>query len=414
MDTAFYLFSNLFHIYAVYMFSNIFFDKNKVGKLKELLLYLAYYAINSFAYICFGNWFFNLFTNFFLFFLITFIYKSSVLKKAAASFITNAVIMICDLIVSAVMTTFNINSMFFSKGFVSGILFIAAIQLTDRFFSFKNDVYVNFSAAYYTATLFVPMGSIMIGCFLAKDLNLMSLISSIVLLLINMDFNYLFDSVIKMFSEKHEKELIAKQNQAYKNQLNLTLRSQTAIRCIKHDMENHILRMQYLLSKGKYEELKEYLSQTKNYIDFNSNIIESGNESIDSVLNYKLAKLKDMDVETKYDFVISKDLSISSFDMNIVIGNLIDNALEALERMEEDSKRKLSVSIRSRAGYVKIIIGNSFDGVIPGKGKTRKSDKINHGIGLKSVENIVEKYGGLLDTRIKDNWFEVCAILYEA
>ena len=63
-------------------------------------------------------------------------------------------------------------------------------------------------------------------------------------------------------------------------------------------MDNHIINMSDLLSKGEYSKLKEYLNKTKDFTDSDDKIIESGNEDIDSILNYKLQNIQKLNVET--------------------------------------------------------------------------------------------------------------------
>ena len=64
-------------------------------------------------------------------------------------------------------------------------------------------------------------------------------------------------------------------------------------------------------------------------------------------------------------------------------------------------------------GYLKMLFGNTFDGIITENNKTKKNDSINHGLGLKSVQMIVDKYSGIIKTNNKNKWYEVSVILYE-
>ncbi len=413
MTTAFYLFSNLFHIYAMYLFSNVFFDKKNINKALEILLYGVYYSLNSCAFLLYHNWLLTLLSNLLPFLGITFLYKSQISKKITATVAIYIVAMACDIFVMAIQNLLGINSMFFSEGFVSNIVFLTAINFITHFFFKKENVYAKLSIMYYITFLFVPLGSIIIGYFVAVNLNAVSLISSVILFLINADIFYLYDSLIAMLSQKHENKLIEQQNEAYQNQLNLMQQSQLTIRCLKHDMDNHILKMQDLLNKADYEQLKTYLSDTRAYIDIESKIIDSGNETVDSILNYKLPKLNSMNVEKNYKITLPQSLWVSSFDMNIVLGNLIDNSIEALAQLPVDEYKKFKINISYQQGYIRIIIGNTFDGVVIEGKRTNKKDNLNHGIGLKSVEKAVEKYGGLLKTEISDKWFEASVILYE-
>lgn len=347
MQTLFYLFSNLFHIYGMYMFANVFFQERSRSRKLEAALYTAYFAINSGAYLLFHNW-----------------------------------------------------------------AIIAAADLSNKCLHMKKDILGKTPAMYYVTLLFVPLGSIFIAYFAAKGLNAVSLITAVILLLINIDIFYLYDNVIDLFSERCEREVMESQNKAIQNQLDVVQQSQLRIRCLKHDMDNHLLRLKDLIEKEKYAEALEYLETVKSSTAADKKLIDSGNDLIDSMLNYKLARLHD-NIEQKYDIVVPKDLSFTEFDLNVIIGNLADNVLEALDQLPADEPKKLEISIRYKQGYLKVYFGNTFDGIMPEDG-SRKRDHDNHGLGLKSVERIVHKYGGDMRAKVSDNWYEISLIMYAA
>ena len=176
-------------------------------------------------------------------------------------------------------------------------------DLSHSFFK-KNQLNVSLPVMYYITVIIIPFVSIIIGYLTAVKLNIVSLICSVIILLINVDMFYLYDNLINLFSEKYENNIIEQQNKAYLNQLHLMQESQMKIRFLKHDMKNHIINMQSLLSAEKYDQLKDYLAETNDYIYSNNVIIDSGNETIDSVLNYKLAPLENNSVEKSYHVVL--------------------------------------------------------------------------------------------------------------
>lgn len=413
MTTLFYLFSNVFHIYATYQFSNVFLQKKKESTKSDIVLFTLYYIINSCAYLLFGNWIINLLSNFVPYCLIAIYHKNKFIYSIGSSFILCAVLIVLDTLVVAIQSVLNIHSIFFEQGFVSNIVMVAFVNIVSHSFFKKNQLNVSLPVMYYITVIIIPFVSIIIGYLTAVKLNIVSLICSVIILLINVDMFYLYDNLINLFSEKYENNIIEQQNKAYLNQLHLMQESQMKIRFLKHDMKNHIINMQSLLSAEKYDQLKDYLAETNDYIYSNNVIIDSGNETIDSVLNYKLAPLENNSVEKSYHVVLPEQILISSFDLNIVICNLIDNALEALSLLGENNEKKITIDIVYKQGYIKILVGNSFDGIIHKDKRTRKNDEINHGIGLKSVQNIAEKYGGILKTDVADNWFETSVIMYE-
>lgn len=412
MQTLFYLFSNLFHIYGMYMFANVFFQERCRSRKLEAALYTAYFALNSGAYLLFHNWAITLASNIMPFFAITFFYKEGMIRRVLNVAAIYAITMGCDVLVMTLQNMMHIESAVFSEGFATSLVIIAAADISNKCLHMKKDILGRTPAMYYVTLLFVPLGSIFIAYFAAKGLNAVSLITAVILLLINIDIFYLYDNVIDLFSERCEREVMESQNKAIQNQLEVVQQSQLRIRCLKHDMDNHLLRLKDLIEKEKYAEALEYLETVKSSTAADKKLIDSGNDLIDSMLNYKLARLHD-NIAQKYDIVVPKDLSFTEFDLNVIIGNLADNALEALEQLPADEPKKLEISIRYKQGYLKVYFGNTFDGIMPEDG-SRKRDHENHGLGLKSVERIVHKYGGDMRAKVSDNWYEISLIMYAA
>lgn len=412
MQTLFYLFSNLFHIYGMYMFANVFFQERSRSRKLEAALYTAYFAINSGAYLLFHNWAITLASNILPFFAITFLYKEGMIRRVLNVAAIYAITMGCDVLVMTLQNMMHIESAVFSEGFATSLVIIAAADLSNKCLHMKKDILGKTPAMYYVTLLFVPLGSIFIAYFAAKGLNAVSLITAVILLLINIDIFYLYDNVIDLFSERCEREVMESQNKAIQNQLDVVQQSQLRKRCLKHDMDNHLLRLKDLIEKEKYAEALEYLETVKSSTAADKKLIDSGNDLIDSMLNYKLARLHD-NIEQKYDIVVPKDLSFTEFDLNVIIGNLADNVLEALDQLPADEPKKLEISIRYKQGYLKVYFGNTFDGIMPEDG-SRKRDHENHGLGLKSVERIVHKYGGDMRAKVSDNWYEISLIMYAA
>ena len=396
----------------MYMFANVFFQERSRSRKLEAALYTAYFAINSGAYLLFHNWAITLASNILPFFAITFLYKEGMIRRVLNVAAIYAITMGCDVLVMTLQNMMHIESAVFSEGFATSLVIIAAADLSNKCLHMKKDILGKTPAMYYVTLLFVPLGSIFIAYFAAKGLNAVSLITAVILLLINIDIFYLYDNVIDLLSERCEREVMESQNKAIQNQLDVVQQSQLRIRCLKHDMDNHLLRLKDLIEKEKYAEALEYLETVKSSTAADKKLIDSGNDLIDSMLNYKLARLHD-NIEQKYDIVVPKDLSFTEFDLNVIIGNLADNVLEALDQLPADEPKKLEISIRYKQGYLKVYFGNTFDGIMPEDG-SRKRDHENHGLGLKSVERIVHKYGGDMRAKVSDNWYEISLIMYAA
>ncbi|MEF9922752.1 MAG: ATP-binding protein [Anaerovoracaceae bacterium] len=141
-------------------------------------------------------------------------------------------------------------------------------------------------------------------------------------------------------------------------------------------------------------------------------LVNSGNQDIDSILNYKFEKGKEAGVQISTNISVPSTLSIEPFDIAVILGNTIDNALEAVLNVSE---RWIHVEIHYSKGRLIIEVINSFDGIVKMKQDrllTRKHEKENHGLGLHSVELVVAKYDGLLQTTYDDQKFKAKMLIY--
>lgn len=412
MSLVFYIIGNIFHIYAIYKFSNVFFKKQEVNKYLEFGIYVIYFIINTIMYLKFENFIVNIATNVISFFAITFLYKSGISRKIISTILIYAVSMVCDASMLAFSRFTGLDSLIFSQGIASSLLvFILALvlkHLTDVK-SVEHNIKVN---AVYLITIFmIPLSSIIIGQLSMKEFNLSTIVIVALLMLVNFIVFFLYDQLLKMFNEKHNAELINQINAEYKNQLEIMYQSQSRIRFLKHDIRNHIYKMQNLLSENKLKELEEYFSETQEYIKIQNLYVSSGNSDIDSLLNYKLYQAENIGVKFETEIKLPEQIEINSFDLNIVIGNLLDNAIEALNKTEN---KNLEIIIKYNKGVINIKIKNTFDGIVLNNLLTRKESKDNHGLGLLSIQNVLDKYNGLLKTQYDDKWFEASVIMYES
>ncbi len=190
------------------------------------------------------------------------------------------------------------------------------------------------------------------------------------------------------------------------------MESQGRIRALRHDMKNHIMALQLLLQKKDLEEAHRYLGSMQDFMDNPSEYVVTGNESVDGLLNYKLQRANEILDVVEARVNIPEKLMLHSFDLNVVLGNLLDNAMEAAVRTEE---KELKIAMKLEKGILFIHIRNSCQGIADGRVErleTTKEDGPNHGIGLGNVRRIIEKYHGDMDLVCEDGCMETDIIMY--
>lgn len=231
-------------------------------------------------------------------------------------------------------------------------------------------------------------------------------------LFVNLSVFYLYHVMLQNYVNRMENDIYRQQVYAYQNQLGVIQESQNRIRSLKHDMKNHILSLQTLLKRDDREEIEKYLNSMQDFMANPSEFVTTGNDAIDSLLNYKIQSARErLDaVETKIN--IPEKLMLQSFDLNVILGNLLDNAIDAAIQTEE---KKLRMTMKLEKGMLFLNLCNSCQGIAEGKKsslETTKADRENHGIGLNSVRRIVEKYHGDMELFCEGGSMEVDIIMY--
>ena len=181
-----------------------------------------------------------------------------------------------------------------------------------------------------------------------------------------------------------------------------------------HDMENHLQTVSYLAEQGKNEEIREYISRISRPVKELAGVFFTGVGIVDAVLGSRqdLARRKGygMDINAQ----LPANTGIAENDFCTILTNLLDNAIESMDRERAD-KGEICVSIRSIRHFLVICVSNPC-GENPLQGRnwfsTSKADRTRHGWGLKSVRRTVQKYNGSLSLEREDGRFVAAAMLF--
>ena len=160
-------------------------------------------------------------------------------------------------------------------------------------------------------------------------------------------------------------------------------------------------------------ELKRYLSDFEKRAKEQETFSNTGNLIIDSTVNSKLQDTKEMGIEVACNVVLPASIEVNTDDMVVILGNLLDNAIEACERVK--TTKYIKLFMKYETGCIIIRIKNSYDQILNkdgGKIVTRKKDKTLHGIGIKSIKSTVDKYNGTIEILSEGKEFIVDIMFY--
>ena len=181
-----------------------------------------------------------------------------------------------------------------------------------------------------------------------------------------------------------------------------------------HDMHNHIGAVRSLLTAEKYDKAIEYLDELQKPLSGIAATVWTGDETVDYLINSRIAAAQNEGIcfETQIEF--PKNTDIGGADLCAVLGNLLDNAFDAVRKDKDSENRRISLTIRRINRMLIIKVVNTFNGEINitgGKLKTTKTDGGLHGWGVESARTAAAKYDGTITTTAENGIFTAVATL---
>ncbi|HHY81402.1 MAG TPA: GHKL domain-containing protein [Clostridiales bacterium] len=174
----------------------------------------------------------------------------------------------------------------------------------------------------------------------------------------------------------------------------------------RHDYHNHIQTLKAYRALGQDDKIDDYLNALESDLSGIDTLIKSGNIMVDAILNSKLSLAKSKKIAINAKAVVPARITISEIDLCVLIGNLLDNAIEACLRIENEDNRFIRVYIDLKRENLYISITNSSGGKISKQGgRYVSSKKGNHGFGLIRVDKIIDKYAGYIKRRDEEGVF---------
>lgn len=228
---------------------------------------------------------------------------------------------------------------------------------------------------------------------------------------------YLYNNLSKAFAENVKSALHAQEKDYYYAQCQLMQESVENIKSIRHDMKFHLATAREFTANNKTKEAAAYLDGLLSSIEKNELYSNTKNTAFDSIINFKLNNAKQENIKLDIRLLIPPVLNIEVADIVTIMGNLLDNAIDAVSNVEE---KMIKLDIEYSRESLFIQVENTFDGVVQyTKGAEGEGSRIisrkeggEHGHGLKNIRKSVEKYNGHIDISHNENIFSVGVLLY--
>ena len=205
---------------------------------------------------------------------------------------------------------------------------------------------------------------------------------------------------ILILKNKYDKRLSDFQDSVLKKQRDEVQNIYQTMRAWRHDYHNHMQAIKALLSMGKKDELSEYLDNLEKDLDSIDIAIRTGNVGLDAILSSKVSIARKNNIEVNCTAKVPQDLKISDVHFCAIVGNLMDNAIEACEKIPAACPRFIRIYIGLFKSQLYISVSNST------KEKKRRrlgelvTSKLGeHGFGLRRIDKLAEKYDGYVNRK---------------
>ena len=375
----------------------------------SLLSYAGSLFLTSIAYIFFNLAWLNLASTALGLILISAAYSGSLKKRAQFVLFVLSISCIIDLSVYSLLgPTFDYEDYSESASILSLLLLLAAQliarrilpdsnerELTNRYwwrYSITLIICITVSLVLYTDRTISPMSLLIVcGGFLA----------------VNLVMQYMLDGLAAASVNETENLALKDQMRGYEREISLQEMNQERMRAFRHDIKHHLAEIKALAERGETDMIAGYIRNMEDTVNESEQLCNSGNIVIDTIINFMLAKAQDKNIHVNTKIAVPKDIDISAFDMNIILGNLLENAIEANSLVQEP---RIDLKILYMNESLLIEIDNTYSNQIIVKNNHLASSKFpadGHGYGIRNVRKIVDKYTNSFDLRWDDTIFSV-------
>lgn len=281
----------------------------------------------------------------------------------------------------------------------------------------------NLPAKYYITLSLLPLSTIfIIAKILTYSVELEyeravrdTTICMLIMFAINILIFKLYISLANEMSERKYNAIYAQQLELYGKTVQEREMSMAEYRSIRHDMKQHYSSVLNMLEKQNYQTAEEYLKKLVEDNTEHSQICRTENPVVDAIVNAKYSSMKMKGIECLADIHIPIQLPFEMADMSVLLGNVLDNAIEANNDNVADKYIRIYMAYDKNILIITVI--NSYDGTLlrdkTGKILTRKDDQNAHGFGLVSIERIAQKYHGSMVIEETSEEFKIKLIMVD-
>ena len=199
-------------------------------------------------------------------------------------------------------------------------------------------------------------------------------------------------------------KLVEYQTEQSEKHLNEVRSIHKEMRGYKHDFHHHLQALKGQLEAGEVDRALAYIEQLDNQLMNMDTLLKTGNVSLDAILSAKIAQAKAENIAVTVKANVPDQLTISDLELSIIIGNLLDNAIEACRTVTGERFIRIFISMKGTMLYFSMLNAAGAKKKKTGSLFATHKDGV-HGFGLRRAEAILEEHGGWVKYNSEDGAF---------
>ncbi|MDR1156876.1 MAG: GHKL domain-containing protein [Oscillospiraceae bacterium] len=368
-----------------------------------------------------------LFSNFALIYSLSFLFRKKWYVKIFFSVILYILFAFSEAIVGALsvlITNIDIGNV--QDDFLVYTMGLLASKLLVFFFIkiigyLRPGVYKNMPLKVFLGLMLTPISSIVaiytIGINLQHyegwQIMMLVLSSAILLCISNFFVFYLFENQMESEQTKAKLVFAEKQISLQINYYKDMSQRQSEIRKLSHDMKHYLSGLLGFIQEENWSEAKLHIERAVADLADSDSVFDTGHPAVDAILRLKKKRMDSLNIRFDSYIALPKQISVDVLDLCVILGNGLDNAMEACEKLSDEQERYIRLAVRLQTKYISIAIENPTDKLekYNKSMRTTKSDHFYHGLGLESIRSLTDKYDGSLSIDAANHVFKLAVMV---
>lgn len=338
-------------------------------------------------------------------------YDSKILNGIYATLAFNLLAIVADILSIVLLNRLGIQTSQLDHGgssravciVVAKLIVLVLIQISTQIIRKNDSIIPRWTIPLVVGQLFsIFAEALLLQLSICENISAFYIaIYSACLLYINLVICFYTETIKTAYNERHMRELAEQQLQIQVSYYEKEQQARDATRALWHDIKKYTNATQDLFQHGDMENAVQSLQQATTALSEIHQTVDVGNAVVNGILERALEQVQNQGISLDFDVWVSDQLPISAVDLYIIMGNTIDNAIEACQQVPAADSPTISLTLRQQNHTLFYAIDNP----IPAKQWKKPGDV--HGYGIRNVKNCVAKYHGMTTVSKQDGVFSV-------